>query len=163
MNVTKLEMMQKVMEGKMIENYETHGHLVPVIAFISVDFETRIIPIPKEALEDARGKSVLVDMIKDACKEPEIAAAAIILEAYAKRVSSTEDEMAKLILSGNIRVRECKEKDDVLMFLFSTPNKEEMVTYFVDDKKKLVLGKVPGDQTGDIGGIFSNLFEKRKG
>jgi hypothetical protein len=103
---------------------------------------------------------MLGDIIKKICKEPNVIVCGIIIEAYAKSINKT-DEMSKLLLNGSVKVSELKEKEDIILMIFSTPVKEETIAYYVDCNNK-TIGKPVAPECGSFSGIFSNFFEWNK-
>jgi nitrogenase subunit NifH len=83
-----------------------------------------------------------------------------IIKAYAKSVSKN-DEMSKMLLNGNIRVSELKEKEDIIMMVFSTPVKEEVIAYYVDCQNKTISKQILPEYDS-FSGTFSNFFEWNK-
>ena len=154
----KIDEFKEVMKNGMIKNFETSGFLTPVMFFLRGN-EAVISEIPSKYFKDYEGKTKLADIIKKICKQPDVIAGGIIIEAYGKEVKQN-DEMSKLLLNGDMRVSECKEKDDIIMMVFSTPEKEEAIAYYVDCKNKTVGKKLPSD--GSYGGTFSNFFDWNK-
>ena len=154
----KIDEFKEIMRTGMIKNFQSSGFLAPVMFFMRGD-EAVISEIPKEFLKNSEGKASLANLIKSICKQPNVIAGGIIIEAYAKSVKKN-DEMAKLLLNGEIRVSECKEKDDIIMMVFSTPVEEEAIAYYVDCENKTVGEKLPSD--GSYGGTFSNFFDWNK-
>ena len=154
----KIEDFKEIMKTGMIKNFKASGFLMPVMFFMRGD-EAVISEIPKEFLEDYEGKTKLADLIKSICKQPDVIAGGIIIEAYAKSVKKN-DEMAKLLLNGEIRVSELKEKEDIIMMIFSTPVEEETIAYYVNCENKTIGEQFPSD--GSISGTFSNFFDWNK-
>ena len=150
----KIDEFKEIMRTGMIKNFQSSGFLAPVMFFMRGD-EAVISEIPKEFLKNSEGKASLANLIKSICKQPNVIAGGIIIEAYAKSVKKN-DEMAKLLLNGEIRVSECKEKDDIIMMVFSTPVKEEIFIYSVDIKNKKVGERYP--EANGFVGLLTNLF-----
>jgi hypothetical protein len=154
----KIEEFKKIMKNGMIENFKSHGCLTPVMFFMRGN-EAMISQIPKEFLKDSEGKELLANLIRNICKQPDVIAGGIIIEAYAKVVDKN-DEMSKLLLNGDIRVSELKEKDDIILMVFSTPEKEETIAYYVNCKNKTIGKSLPSGSS--IGGTFSEFFDWNK-
>jgi len=117
--------------------------------------------IPSEFLENADSKKILADMVKNMCQEPTTLAAGIIIEANGMMINY-ESEMIDAILSGEVKLSELKESEDIIMMLFSTPEEEEMIAYKVDVDNKKVGDIFGGKELGTLDGIFSNLFAWNK-
>lgn len=154
----KIEEFKKIMKEGMIKNFKASGFLTPVMFFMRSN-EAVVSAIPKQFLNDYEGKESLADLIRSVCKQPDVIAGGIIIEAYAKAVNKN-DEMSKLLLNGSMRVSELKEKDDIIMMVFSTPEKEETIAFYVDCKNKTIGEQFPSD--GSIAGTFSNFFKLNK-
>ena len=127
----KIDEFKEVMKNGMVENFKRSGFLTPIMFFLRGN-EGVVSQIPKELLENSEGKTKLADLIKSICKQPDVIAGGIIIEAYAKSVNQN-NEMSKLLLNGDMRVSELKEKDDIIMMVFSTPEKEEAIADYVAD------------------------------
>lgn len=155
----KIEDFKEIMRTGMIKNFTASGFLAPVMFFMRGN-EAVISEIPKEFLKDSEGKASLANLIKSICKQPDVIAGGIIIEAYAKSVKKN-DEMAKLLLNGEIRVSELKEKDDIIMMIFSTPEKEETIAYYVNCENK-TIGEQFAPEGSSAGGTFSNFFDWNK-
>ena len=154
----KIDEFKEVMKNGMIMNFQASGFLTPVMFFLRGN-EAVVSEIPSKYFKDYEGKTKLADIIKKICKQPDVIAGGIIIEAYGKAVNQN-DEMSKLLLNGDIRVSELKEKQDIILMVFSTPEKEEAIAYYVDCKNKTVGKKLPSD--GSYGGTFSNFFDWNK-
>ena len=154
----KIDEFKEVMKNGMIMNFQASGFLTPVMFFLRGN-EAVVSEIPSKYFKDYEGKTKLADIIKKICKQPDVIAGGIIIEAYAKAVNQN-DEMSKLLLNGDIRVSELKEKQDIILMVFSTPEKEEAIAYYVDCENKTIGKKLPSD--GSYGGTFSNFFDWNK-
>jgi hypothetical protein len=155
----KIDEFKEIMKNSMIKNFEASGFLVPIMFFMRNN-NAIVSEIPKEFLEDSEGKESLANLIRSICKQPDVIAGGIIIEAYAKAVNKN-DEMSKLLLNGDIRVSECKEKEDIIMMIFSTPVKEEAIAYYVDCKNKTV-GEELAQDCDSFSGTFSEFFQWNK-
>jgi hypothetical protein len=155
----KLNDFKKVMENGMIENFKSFGFLTPVMFFL-MNNQPMIKEIPSELLENSEGKQILSQIIKKICKEPNVTAGGIIIEAYAAKTNQ-DTELSKSLLNGDIRVSELKEKQDIIMMVFSSPEKEEMIAYNVDCKNKTV-GEQFASDCDSFDGTFSNFFDRNK-
>jgi hypothetical protein len=151
----KIEDFKEVMKNGMLNNFQSSGFLVPVMFFMGGN-EAVVSEIPKELLKDYEGKALLADMIKKICRQPDVIAGGIIIEAYAKSVSQN-DEISKLLLNGDIRISELKEKDEIILMVFSTPEKEEAIAYYVDCLNKTIGKELP--KCNSAGGTFSGFFD----
>ncbi len=138
------------------ENFENDGKILPVIFFL-VNNHPVITPIPEEFLNDER-KPDLTYIIKEMCTNSRISCAGIIIEAW-MHIGNIDSEMSKLLMSGNLQVRDIKEKEDIVVLLFSTPEKEECIIFHVNPKEKKVIKEDSAIE--NAGGVFSNFFELR--
>jgi (p)ppGpp synthase/HD superfamily hydrolase len=154
----KIDSFKEIMKKGMIENFKSDGFLTPIMFFMK-DNQAVVSEIPKQFLKDSEGKNKLADIIKNVCKQPNVIAGGIIIEAYAKSVKKN-DEMSKLLLNGSVRVSELKEKEDIIMMIFSTPVNEETIAYYVDCKNKTIGEPLPSSGSAD--GIFSSFFDWNK-
>ena len=82
------------------------------------------------------------------------------MEANAAKIDANT-ELAKLVTNGDIRVSELKEKLDIIVLIFSTPEGEEIITYVVDCKNK-VVGEPFSEGATNLGGKFSGFFSWNK-
>jgi hypothetical protein len=140
-------------------NYEKFGEVSPIV-FILIDGKPRIQPIPNLFLETNEGKEKFMATLRLVCKDTSVSCAGIVIEAWARSFSSQEDHLAQLLMDGNMKVRDLKEKDDVIVMIFATPDKEEGFVYKVDEKNKKISMEEPM-KAGFSEGIFSNFFELR--
>ena len=138
----------------MIENYKRDGHLLPV--FITFTTEKILItPIPRDQLKP-ENKQALADTIKNTCKNPLILASVVILEAYGAQ-AKPDSKILDQIIKGEIDMSDIKDKHDIIIMLFSSPEEEEFLAYYVEDKTKTVGERFCEDGT-HFEGIFSHLF-----
>lgn len=114
-----------------------------------------IIPIHKNLLIDYEAKSRLSLAMHKMCENPLILAAGLVLEANCAKFSEN-DELGKLVASGAIRVSELKDKNDIILMMFSTPVSEELFIYDVDIKNKTIGERYP--ETSGFTGLFANFF-----
>jgi hypothetical protein len=142
---------KEVMHQGMIANFKIHGFLTPVVFFYK-DGEALISEIPHQLLSTPEGKSIIAAGIKDFCTQPNVFAAGMIIEAYGAAIGKDEDdEMTKLINNGNMRVRDLKQKQDIIV----------MISYVVDPNSKTV-GKRFVENGHGATGRFSNFFSWNK-
>jgi len=154
-----IEKFKKVMHEGMIANFEEDGFLTPVMFFIK-NGQPVVSQIPNEMLKTSEKKAELSSIIKSICTDPMVTFAGIVLEAYGAKMGN-DSELSKLVVEGNIRVSELKEKQDIIIMIHATPEKEETVSYVVDPENKTV-GEKFIDDSGAFKGIFSNFFNTRK-
>lgn len=155
----KIQKFKETMHEGMVANYKKDGHLAPVffgLTTVGPFFQL----IPRDLLLP-ENKEKLAIIIKHICKDPAVIAAGVIIEAYGAQVKA-DSEMAKLILNGDIDMKDIKDKNDIIIMLFSTPEEEEFIAYFVDDKTKTITGKFSEEQCKGYSGVFSHFFTWNK-
>jgi hypothetical protein len=160
MENTGLNNFREVLRHGMIQNFEKDGYLTPVV-FFYIESRPIISMIPVELLKTPEGKLKLAEHIRCFCESNPVLAAGIIMEADAAKIGQEKfDEFLK----SDAKVKDLAEKQDVIVMIFSTPEKEEMISYAVDVPTKKVLGiySEDSDAAGVRGGKFSNLFSWRK-
>lgn len=161
MKNNELNEFKEFMRDCMIHNFENDGYLTPIFYFFRKG-QPMLGMIPSEVLSSHEGKQQLATMIRNVCQDPTVIAAGIIIEAYGAKFENN-NPLSKLVQNGDLRVSELKEKQDIIVMIFSTPEKDEIITYSVDCKNKKV-----GEQfaepnfIGGFAGIFSNFFDRRE-
>jgi hypothetical protein len=155
----KTENVRNNMLATMLQNYERDGYLAPILFFIGDD-DLHIALIPNDALSCREEKEHLCSAIKMLCANTSIECMGIIFEAFAKKIGK-DDSIAELIMDGTLRISQLNEKQDIIIMIFSTPEKEEFISYLVDPKTKTVLGEYTNGSSFQNEGIFSNFFELR--
>jgi hypothetical protein len=65
-------------------------------------------------------------------------------------------------MSGNVKVSELKESQDIILMIFSTPANEEMISYVVDCDNKTVGEQLTEGEAEGVGGTFSHFFNWNK-
>lgn len=141
----------------MISRFEKNGYLDPLVIFIRNDLSD-VMHVPSEMLSSDYLKQQLINNIKQRCQDPSIIAVCIIYEAYLVLVCQKEKELSHLIENGVKRVSDCEQKKDIIMMLFSTPEEEETISYFVDCENHMVMKENPMRSKNVVCGIFHNLF-----
>jgi len=154
-----VEDFKEVMRKGMVDNFKHHGFLTPVVFFYTKE-TPYISEIPHEMLGSTAGKVAIAGNIKERYKKANILSCGIIIEAYAAKVDA-DSETAKKVIDGVVRVSELDEKQDVIIMIFSTPEKDESITYLVDCENKTV-GEEFLEGADRMEGIFGNFFELRK-
>ena len=146
------------MHDTMLENYKRDGHLSPV--FITFSNEKILItPIPRDQLKP-ENKQALATTIKNTCKNPLILASVVIIEAYGAQVKP-DSEVINKIMKGEIDMSDIEDKNDIIIMIFSSPEEEEFIAYYVDDKTKIV-GERFCEEGDNFEGLFSHLFAWNK-
>jgi len=148
---------KEMMRLGMIENFKEFGFIEPVLFFYK-DGEQFIMEIPHDLLKDCESKLVLADVIKSICQEPNVFAVGIIIEANCAKLDEIGDELSEQVLNGKVKISQLKEKQKIIVMMFSTPEDEEMFVYKVNSKKKTVDAMFGEEKLKGIQGIFSNFF-----
>jgi len=156
-----VEDFKEVLHEGMKENFEKDGSLTPILFFIK-DNQPAISQIPNEFLSSLEGKQQLANVIKRICTLPNVSCGGMIIEAYGSKIDKDlNPETTEAIMTGKKRISELDEKDDIIMMIFSTPEKDEMISYVVDCQNNTV-GEPYIDGVKGIGGTFSNFFNWSK-
>ena len=154
----KIQWFKEAMHLSMIANYKRDGHLAPV--FITFTTEKILItPIPRDLLKP-ENKQALAASIKNVCKNPLILASVVIIEAYGAQVDP-KSEVINQIMKGEIDMSDIDDKKDIIIMIFSSPEEEEFIAYYVDDKTKSV-GERFCEEGDNFEGLFSHLFAWNK-
>lgn len=151
---------KEIMRKSMIENFENDGALTPVIFFIK-DNQPIISQIPYEFLESQEGKYLISQVIKNICSQPNVLAVGMIIEAYGA-ITNPDDKISKDIISGEIKVSDLDDKQDIIVMIYSTPEKEEIIAYVVDEENKKVLDRFGETDANSLSGLFSGFFNWSK-
>jgi hypothetical protein len=152
---------KNVLHQGMIHNFKNNGFLAPVLFFMDNHKQPHFELIPPQFLSTPEGKEQLGITIKKICTSLNIICAGMIIEAHAKKLDKNKDkELGDKLQRGDIRVSELQEKEEVIIMIFSTPNSEESIGYYVDPKTKTIKEKMESD--GKTGGLFSRFFDWRK-
>jgi len=154
----KIQWFKKMTHDSMLLNYKRDGHLLPV--FITFSTEKILITlIPRDMLKP-ENKPALAATIKNVCKNPLILASVVIIEAYGAQVDP-KSEIINQIMKGEMDMSDIKEKNDIIIMIFSSPEEEEFIAYYVDDKTK-TIGKRFCEEGDNFEGLFSHLFAWNK-
>ena len=157
----KIKHFKESMLASMILNYQRDGYLAPVFFMLLSDGRPAMSLIPRDLLTP-ENKIQLAFLIKNIiAKNSTVIAAGLIIEAYGAQMHK-DSEMTKLVLNGNMEMKDIKDKHDIIIMLFSTPEKEEFFSYLVDEETKTVGEKFVDDDSKNCNGIFSNLFTWNK-
>lgn len=157
----KFELIKKVMIDGMVRNFKNDGFLSPLI-FFSVGTQLELSNVPQELLSDDLGKSILGGVIRTKCCEPDTTVAGMIFEAYGKKLYEEDNELKDSLLNGEVRVSELDEKQDLIVMIISSPEKQEVITFNVDPETKTVDELLDGNETDGLGGTFSEFFNWEK-
>jgi len=161
MKNAELFLIKEIFKQGMIRNFEKDGHLQPIIFFYMKD-NPMIIPIPSHMLSSPENKHILAATIKQYISNNPVLAAGIIIEAYGA-IMDKDNELSKLITSGDITVSELKEKQDIIIMVFSSPEGDDVTAYLVDVKNKKVGEPfINGKEMEGFGGTFSGFFDWNK-
>lgn len=156
----KITKFKELLTNIMVRNFENDGCLVPVLFYYKDDTPI-IVAVPNELLNSVKGKLELSSMIKRICQEPNVFAAGLIIEAYGKKID-VNSELHNLIQEGNLKISELKEKQDIIMMIFSSPESEELIAFEVFPETKTVGDRFSEENAEAIGGVFSNFFTWNK-
>jgi hypothetical protein len=159
-HIVTVEDFKEVMRNGMLENFKRYGFLTPV-AFVYLKEGPQIMRIPNEMLKSTASKTSLAQSIKALCIDPKVLSAGIVMEAYGAKININSDN-AKKVLAGEMRVSELAEREDVIVLIYSTPEKDESIVYSVDCKEKTVGEAFTPEDAEPMIGIFGNFFELRK-
>jgi hypothetical protein len=155
---TNIELFKETMINAMIKNFKNDGVVVPVLMFYN-PIEPSIVNIPPEYLESNSGKIMLSEYIKSKCTDPKIIAAGMAIEASGAKIDIEKNpDIVDKIKRGEFRVEDADNVDDYIIFIFSTPEKDEIHSYIVDVENKKILDKLDENQTEHVGGVFSKFF-----
>ncbi|MFW6246764.1 MAG: hypothetical protein ACOC22_01115 [bacterium] len=150
--------LKEVMHEGMMEAFKQDGSLAPVL-FYYQNGEPFIIEIPSFFLEDSIGKSILAKNIKNICSEPTTLCAGIVVEAYGIKLDVDKDkEDAEKLQKGELDLTKHPKAVDIILLIFSTPEKSDMIAYEVDCDNKTIGEKFSGDEAGAIAGRFADFF-----
>lgn len=151
----KIEQFKEHMHQSMLMNFKKSGFLVPVVFFLFCK-RSIIKKIPRNLLSNPEGKDHLANAIKHMCEDPRVTAAGIIIEANGAKIKG-DNELLNSVLIGNVKVSELKEKQDIIIMIFSTPEGEELISYVVNSSNKTIVEPF-NDNKGSYDGKFSNFF-----
>ena len=155
----KLESFKISLVNGMIENFTKDGFLTPMLFFFQ-DVPMMAM-IPSGMLSTPEDKMELAAYIKAKCAEPNVLAAGMIIEAHGAKLDVNNEE-TKSVFDGKTKVSELKQAIDIIIMIFSTPEKEEMFSYAVDCKTKTILGKFNEDFNIAGNGLFNDFFKWNK-
>lgn len=153
---SEIEKYKEVMKNGMIDNFKRDGNLVPVVFFVE-NFDLTIAEIPNHFLLSEEGKNALSVLIRNKCANPNIQAAGMIIEAWGAKID-VDGDVAKALENSEIKVSDLDEKVDIIILIFSTPTKSEIIAYRVDSENKKILDNF-GDEIKSISGRFSDFFK----
>jgi len=154
MNI-KIADIKELMRQSMIEEFESDGYLNPILFFYK-DGNPMVCSIPDKYLTSAEGKHELTEFIRNFCNQPNVFAAGLIMEDDGIKLDQ-DNELTKLLMNGDVRVSELKDKQDFIIMIFSTPESEDVTLYLVDIENKKVCEQIDSSG-GQVKGIFSNFF-----
>ena len=151
---------KEVLHQGMKMNFEMAGFLTPIMFFYKAG-QPIITEIPNEYLASEAGKQGLAQIIRKLCSEPDTIMAGIIIEAYGAKIQK-DGKDAEAVLSGEKKVRELEDKQDIIIMIVSTPEGEEAISYIVDPKAKTIGEEFTGAGLETMKGTFSNFFNWNK-
>lgn len=156
----KINNLKESLKNVMIQNFERDGYLTPILFFYK-DGGLVISMIPNEYLSIPDGKSKLSELIKETCALPNVFAAGIICGATGGKVRVEENQNIDDLVKSGLNINQCEEKFDMIMMIFSTPEKEDIYSYRVNVDEKTVF-ETEDKSFESMGGMFSNLFQWTK-
>jgi len=154
-----IESLKEYFVATMQDNFKKDGRLTPIF-FYKEGYEVKIVMILDKVFANDEGKAELMQTIRMCCALPKVECAGLISEAWAKTVEP-KSELTPLLMSGNLHVRDLKEKDDIIFMVFATPEKEEMISFYVNPEERTIGEKI-GSEGAKSEGTFSNFFKLRK-
>lgn len=148
--------LKEIMLQGMFANFKKDGSVAPVFFFLKEN-QPCLSLIPPEFLSSHEGKVMFSQLLREISNDPRVTAVGLIYEAY---MACTENgsQLGKLLDSGNLRVADLKTKQDVIVMLFDTPEREEAFIFPVDIKNR-TIGERFNMPDGVINGLFANLFK----
>ena len=155
----KLEDFKTVLKKGMIENFQRDGFITPIVFFFQN--QPQIGMIPHQWLNTVEGKHEFAEYIRAKCTEPNVLACGMIIEATGAKVDADTDA-AKRLLNGEIKVSDLKQAQDIIALIFSTPEQEDLIAYYVDYDTKTVGGEFNADDLKAGGGMFNDFFKWNK-
>lgn len=159
-----VETLKRAMRDSMIKNFENDGSLIPVLFYLEND-KPNFSAIPSEYLSSFEGKSMLGAVIQNKCVSNNVTAIGMVFEAYGLSANldiEKDKNLIDKILNGEMKVSETNEKKDIIVLIFSTPEKHEVISYCVDVENKKVLDKFDGVGGESVGGMFNEFFKWTK-
>ena len=157
----KLDSFKTFLVNGMLDNFTWDGFLTPMLFFFQDDTPMMAM-IPNRMLSTPEGKIELATYIKAKCAEPNVLAAGMIIEAHGAKIDADSEEI-KSVFNGKTKVSELKQALDIIILIFSTPEKEEMFSYVVDCKNKLIIGEFGNSDEFNAGnGLFNDFFKWNK-
>jgi hypothetical protein len=153
-----VDLFKEVMRVGMIANFENDGSLDPIIFFLKAG-KPVIIRIPDFMFSSQKAKAMISNAIRLLTHQPDVTVAGIITEAWGVKLNSdNENELVESLKRGEKQVRDLEEKQDIIIMVFSTPEKEELIGYKVDCENKKVCEEFTESEANSCGGLFSNFF-----
>ena len=151
----KIKDFKEMVHKGMIDCFERDGYLEPLL-FVLLNENPIIIPIPNDFLSSQEGKQILASKIREFCLSPDVLAIAMVIEAYGLKMDN-DDELAKDVLDGKKKVSETEGKEDIIIMIVSTPEKDESKMYGVDLTEKKIINDF--GESDNFKGIFSGFFD----
>lgn len=154
----KIKDFKEMVHKGMIECFERDGYLEPIL-FVLLNENTLVISIPNDFLSSQQGKQILASKIKEFCLLPDVLAIAMVIEAYGLKMDN-DDELTKEVIDGKKRVSETDGKQDIIMMIVSTPEKDETKIYGVNLTEKKIINDF--GEPDNFKGIFSGFFNWKR-
>jgi len=158
----KLEQLKNDIIERTLELFKLHGQVGQTNFFVHKDYSMEM--MFGGPMDNIESKDEYVKMLKVRCIDMDIIALIRISEAWmvtGHRDNPEENAEANKMCNGQMRVRDSKYRQDILMITLSTPDYEETAVYNVNPTIRTVEFH-PMEQIEDMKGRFSNYFESRK-
>jgi hypothetical protein len=160
MNNPAIDAFKETLRLGMIKNFEIDGGLVPFIFYLKGD-DAVTMPIPGSLLASQTGKAVVSNALRRITHEPGVLAAGIVIEAWGMKFKD-DDKDFDSVMNGEMQIRDLDGRKDVILLIFSTPEKEEMIAYEVDCERKAVGEQFMGRDVSQFEGMFANFFNWKR-
>jgi hypothetical protein len=157
MDDPKINIFKEGLRSGMIENFKQDGGLAPFVFYLREN-EIKTIPVPDQILASQNGKAFVGQVIRAITHTPGVLATGIIIEAWGMKFKE-DDKHFDSVMNGEMQVRDVEGRKDIILLIFSTPEKEEIIAYEVDCENKTVGEQFMGKDAAQFEGIFANFFD----
>jgi hypothetical protein len=151
--MNQVQEFKEEMHSLMLKTFQTLGNVIPSI-FCLQDCQARLSIIPPEFINNADGNKSLSDIIENTCSSPSVQAMGLILQLKGFKTGNLDeviertgnDEAIYAIEenSGEISFTNLKITSQILITIFSTPEKTEIFSYSVNEKNE-IAGQIDVD------------------
>jgi hypothetical protein len=157
--MTKIEEFIEVMRLGMISNFKTDGFLTPMFFYLQNN-QPYLVGLASNFFDSPEGKLELIEFISKTCMKPGVVMSGLISEADIKTIPESDKDFDKY-MSGELKISDQVDKNDIIVLIVSTPEKTYSITYPVDKENKKVFDEITSD--GEIvSGLFSDFFSWTK-